>query len=222
MVGRLFREFAVTLSGGDPHLARSVADDDADDVWRAPQAGAFTPTAACTRASGRLFEWMGPRLRREPVLGAATPSIDAPPDARTVGINGYLFAASQRVLPTADTGRLSGPSQAAQDISFEALKKRASWLRSFDIIQTDPAVESVMGSPAAEAGPPEHRARVHPAQAARGTGGQRRPGDRATARKVARVPGAPAYLQAVQDLRIGRHGSNARINTRSRATTSPS
>src|SRR5207244_11528480 len=62
----------------------------------------------------------------------------------TVGVNGYLFARVPKgFFPQQDTGRLSGAIQAAQDISFEAMKGKLATI--VDIIQTDPAVESVMG-----------------------------------------------------------------------------
>src|SRR5437879_11719999 len=62
----------------------------------------------------------------------------------TVGINGYLFARVPKgFFPQQDTGRLSGAIQAAQDISFEAMKGKLATI--VDIIQTEPAVESVMG-----------------------------------------------------------------------------
>src|SRR2546430_9765716 len=79
-----------------------------------------------------------------------------------------------------------------------------------DIIQTDPAVESVMGFTGGGGGSTRNTGRVFIQLTPLGERGVS--ADQVIARlrgKLARVPGAPAYLQAVQDLRIGGMASNA-------------
>ena len=79
-----------------------------------------------------------------------------------------------------------------------------------DIIQTDPAVESVMGFTGGGGGSTRNTGRVFIQLKPLGERGVS--ADQVIARlrgKLARVPGAPAYLQAVQDLRIGGMASNA-------------
>ena len=75
VVGRLFREFAITLARGDPHLGRRVADADADDVR-----ASCCATRRRTK-QGRFYRCERPRvrradraLRRDAALGAASTS----------------------------------------------------------------------------------------------------------------------------------------------------
>src|SRR5207245_1129398 len=121
----------------------------------------------------------------------------------TVGINGYLFARVPKgFFPQQDTGRLSGAIQAAQDISFEAMKGKLATI--VDIIQTDPAVESVMGFTGGGGGSTRNTGRVFIQLTPLGERGVS--ADQVIARlrgKLARAPGAPAYLQAVQAVRSG-------------------
>ena len=62
IVGRLFREFAVTLSVAIARLAGGLADHHADDVRALPAARArASGTAASIASSERVFDWI---LRR--------------------------------------------------------------------------------------------------------------------------------------------------------------
>ena len=61
IVGRLFREFAVTLSVAIAHLGAGLADADADDVLRACCARS---TGARTAASSARSSAASTRLRR--------------------------------------------------------------------------------------------------------------------------------------------------------------
>ena len=62
----------------------------------------------------------------------------------TVGLNIFLYVfISKGFFPQQDTGRIMGSVQAQQNISFQALKHKLSDFES--IIQKDPAVESVTG-----------------------------------------------------------------------------
>ena len=72
IVGRLFREFAVTLSVGDPGLARRVADHDADDVRAAaPTAPPAARGRFASRVGARASTRCVARLRALARLGAA-------------------------------------------------------------------------------------------------------------------------------------------------------
>jgi multidrug efflux pump len=112
-------------------------------------------------------------------------------------------------FPTEDTGRLVGSLQADQSISFKAMSQKLRQM--IDIVQADPAVQTVVGYT--------------------GTGGggfgtintgsvfvslvpisQRPPVDQVIARlrpKLARVPGGRLFLVAVQDIRAGGRQSNS-------------
>ncbi|PYM39772.1 MAG: multidrug transporter subunit MdtC [Candidatus Rokuibacteriota bacterium] len=209
MVGRVFREFAVTLS-----VAILISLVVSLTTTPMMCGGLLKPEHSTAHgrlyaASGRLFEWMARAydvslswaLRHHRSMLLLT--------LATVGINGYLFARVPKgFFPQQDTGRLSGAIQAAQDISFEAMKGKLATI--VDIIQTDPAVESVMGFTGGGGGSTRNTGRVFIQLTPLGERGVS--ADQVIARlrgKLARVPGAPAYLQAVQDLRIGGMASNA-------------
>ncbi|MEJ4044832.1 multidrug efflux RND transporter permease subunit MdtC [Erwinia sp. SLM-02] len=124
----------------------------------------------------------------------------------TIGLTMYLYVSIPKTfMPEQDTGRLMGFIQADQSISFQSIRdKLQDFMR---IVHDDPAVESVVGftggfrtnsgsmfislKPLAE--------RTENAQ-------------QVIARlrtKLAKEPGANLFLMAVQDLRIGGRESNA-------------
>ena len=96
------------------------------------------------RASERIFAWM---LRRYDVsvswaLNHARLMLAL--TLLTVGVNIYLFVVVPKgFFPQQDTGRLGGTIQAAQDISFQAMREKL--VQVVDIIQRDPAVDKVGG-----------------------------------------------------------------------------
>src|SRR5262249_33971846 len=63
----------------------------------------------------------------------------------TVGLNYYMFRYHMNygLFPVQDTGLIIGSIQADQSISFQAMKTKFTQLQ--DILQADPAVESVVG-----------------------------------------------------------------------------
>ncbi len=62
----------------------------------------------------------------------------------TMGLSVYLYVIIPKgFFPQQDTGRLSGNIQAAQDISFQAMRQKLTEV--VEIIQSDPAVDTVMG-----------------------------------------------------------------------------
>ena len=71
MVGRLFREFAVTLSVAIADLAGGLADHHADDVRPRPEAGQGPRHGRLYRASERAFDWILARYDASLSLGAA-------------------------------------------------------------------------------------------------------------------------------------------------------
>ncbi len=129
----------------------------------------------------------------------------------TVVTNGVLFVVVPKgFFPEQDTGRIAGTIQAEQDISFQAM--RAKLAQILDIIKSDPEVVYAAGftGGGGGGGTAANTARMFitlkPFEERTSTIGQ------AIARlrkKLAQVPGAPTYLQPVQDLRIGGRASNA-------------
>jgi multidrug efflux pump len=129
----------------------------------------------------------------------------------TLGANVLLFwYIPKGFFPDQDNGRISGRIQAAQDISFQAMSKKLT--EAAEIIKTDPDVDFVagfIGGGGAGASTintgrmfislkpfEERKASVFEIMARLRKG-------------LATVPGAPTYLQPVQDLRIGGMISNA-------------
>jgi multidrug efflux pump len=126
----------------------------------------------------------------------------------TIGVNVYLFAVVPKgFFPQQDTGRLIGNIQAEQDISFPAMREKMA--EFVTTVKADPAVTDVVaftggGGNTTNTGrmfvslKPLHERNL--------------PADRVIERlraKLAHVPGATLFLQSVQDLRIGGRQSNA-------------
>jgi multidrug efflux pump len=156
IVGRLFREFAVTLSiaigvslvvslTATPMMcARLLKEKKPGGHGRLYQASerAFL---AVLHFYERTLGWV---LRHQPLTLAVT--------IATMVATGYLYAKVPKgFFPQQDTGRLNGSIQADQDVSFQAMQKK---LAAFtDTVMRDPAVESATGSPPSRATRPRPR-----------------------------------------------------------------
>jgi multidrug efflux pump len=210
VVGRLFREFAMTLSV-------AIAISLLVSLSTTPMMCA-TLLAAREPAHGRLY-WLGERafagmhrqydatlswaLRHRRLTLAAT--------ALTVAVNGYLFAVIPKgFFPQQDTGRLTGTIRAGQDISFQAMQDKLATV--VGIIGRDPGVDNVIGFTGGSGG---GGATVNTARmfiALKPLEERKASADAIIARlrgRLGGVPGAPAYVQAVQDLRVGGMASAA-------------
>jgi multidrug efflux pump len=212
VVGRLFREFAVTLSA-------AIAISMVVSLTTTPMMCATLLRPEGERRHGRLYRWSeqgfdallrayDASLRlvlRHPrgVLAIAV---------LTIAVNAYLFVIVPKgFFPQQDTGRLTGAIQAAQDISFQAMQVKLT--RVVGIISEDPAVDNVIGFTGGSGGggATVNTARMFVALKPLGERGGVT-ADQVIARlrgKLAAVPGAPTFLQAVQDLRVGGRASNA-------------
>jgi multidrug efflux pump len=206
IVGRLFREFAVTLS-----LAIMVSL--VISLTTTPMMCAFiiehrpeSEHGRFYRASERAFRatvafyerTLGWALRHGPVVMLVL--------LLTVCLNVYLFVAVPKgFFPQQDTGRLIGGIQADQSISFQLMRQKLAEFIS--IIREDPAVESVVGF---TGGAQTNSGFVF--IALKSLSERQLPADRIIARlrgKLSRVAGASLFLQAVQDIRVGGRQSNA-------------
>jgi multidrug efflux pump len=205
MVGRLFHEFAVTLSVA---VAVSlVISLTTTPMMCARLLKSENPHAhgLLYRASERIFDEMRGlydvtlrwALRHSRLMLVLT--------LATVGVNVCLFIIVPKgFFPEQDTGRLNGTIQAEQDISFQAMKEKLTAV--VDIIMTDPEVEYAAGftGGGGGGGATTNTGRMfislRPFEKRKATAGQVIARLR---RKLVQVPGAPAYLQPVQDLRIG-------------------
>jgi multidrug efflux pump len=208
IVGRLFREFAVTLSTAvavslvvslttTPMMCAKLLRPERDEVrgrfYRISQ-NAFD-RALNGYAVGLKWVLRHSRL----TLGIAL---------ATLGLSVYLFTVIPKgFFPQQDTGRLMGAIQADQDTSFQAMRNRLS--QFVGMIKADPAVDHVIGFAGGGAGG-TNTARMF--IALKPLAERKVSADQVIAqlhKKTSRIAGATLYLQAVQDLRIGGRQSNA-------------
>ena len=207
IVGRLFREFAVTLSV-------AIAISMVVSLTTTPMMCARFLRAEQGRRHGRLYrftDWVFDRilrgydrsltwvLRHQALVLLIT--------LVTISLNVYLFIVIPKgFFPQQDTGRISGGILAEQDISFEALNRKLDQYEQ--IVMKDPAVDNVMAF--AGGGNGTNTARMFialkPLQERKVSADQLinrlRP-------RLGRIPGATLFLQAVQDVNIGGRMSNA-------------
>ena len=209
MVGRLFREFAVTLSAAimvslvvsltvTPMMCATILKDDSGK-----------PHGTLFRASERMFNWMHNHYETSLRLALQHRRIMLGVMLATVVASISLFVIIPKgFFPEQDTGRISGSIQAAQDISFQAMRDKL--VQIVVIIKKDPDVEYVMGFTGGGGGSTVNTGRMfislQPFSKRKATANQ------VIARlrkKLAGIPGAPTFLQPVQDLRVGGRQSNA-------------
>ncbi len=202
IVGRLFREFAVTLSAAVlVSLAISLST---------------TPMMCATllrhekprvhgilyNASEKLFNWMHSRyevslswaLRHSRFMIVLMLSI-------VVVSVGLFIKIPKGFFPEQDSGRLAGGIQADQSISFQAMQEKLTQV--VNIIRKDPEVVYVVGFTGG-GGSTTNTARMfitlQPFEKRKSTIAQVMARLR---RQLAGVAGAPTFLAPVQDLRIG-------------------
>ncbi|HYW55437.1 MAG TPA: efflux RND transporter permease subunit [Polaromonas sp.] len=206
-VGRLFREFAVTLSAAVMiSLLISLTTTPMMCAWLLrPDAPGKKP--------GRVARWFErgfDRLHR----GYAH-SLDWALHARwvvmailglVVVLNVYLFVMIPKgFFPTQDTGQIQGGLRADQSISFQAMQEKLKAL--VDIIRADPAVDTVVGfTGGGRAGGGFLFVNLKPASE------RTEKGQAVIARlrpQLATVTGISLFLNPVQDLRMGGRSSNS-------------
>jgi multidrug efflux pump len=202
-VGRLFREFAVTLSV-------AIAVSMVVSLTATPMMCAYLLKRKQShgwmyRTSERAFDGVVNLYGRTLAVALRFRAITLVVLLATIGLNAYLFIRIPKgFFPQQDTGRIQGSITADQDTSFQAMDKILRQM--INIIVDDPAVDTVNGFTGGggpggggmntarmfiSLKPPEERkvsadliiARLRP--------------------KLARVPGATLYMQASQDVRVG-------------------
>jgi multidrug efflux pump len=207
IVGRLFREFAVTLSIA---IAVSLA-----------VSLTTTPTMCAQllkpiheekhgwayRFSEKIFDgilnlyrvMLGWVLRHQ--FGVLLITI------ATACLSVYLFQQVPKgFFPQQDTGRIQGSVQAAQDISFDAMSRKMK--RYVDIGMKDPNVLSMIGFCGGTTAMNQGRMFI----TLKSLGERKLTADqviRELSKKFAEVPGATLYMQTQQDLQIGGRLSQA-------------
>ncbi|MBS0149539.1 MAG: multidrug efflux RND transporter permease subunit [Nitrospira sp.] len=210
MVGRLFREFAVTLSVAiivsllvslitTPMMCARLLKPEQD-----------TPHGWWYRGNERFFNGIRGGYATSLTWVLRHPRSMLTATLATMGFSIYLYVVIPKgFFPQQDTGRLSGNIQASQDISFQAMSQKLTEVAK--IIQSDPAVDTVMGfSGGGGIGSTTNTGRMF--ISLKPLAERKLSADQVIARlrpKLSTVPGAPTFLQAVQDLRIGGRASSS-------------
>jgi multidrug efflux pump len=205
IVGRLFREFSITLSVAV--LVSLLVSLTTTPMMCSRLIRHIDPAARgrLFRASERVFEAMLNFYARTLRWALANRGLVMVLLAATVIFNIYLFYVIPKgFFPQQDTGRLNGGIQADQAISFQSMSGK---LRQFiKIVQADPAVDTVVGF---TGGGQTNGGFIFVALKAKA---QRISADQVIARlrpKLNQVAGARLFLQAVQDIHVGGRQSNA-------------
>jgi multidrug efflux pump len=206
IVGRLFREFALTLSIAV--LVSLVVSLTTTPMMCAylvkPQAGGEPGRLA--RLGERGFDAVLSFYERSLRWALSHCGLMMLLLAAVLGLNFYLFAIVPKgFFPQQDTGRLVGGIQADQSISFQRMRDKLAQFVA--IVQKDPAVESVVGF---TGGSQTNSGFVF--VALKPVSDRPDTADQVIARlrrNLSQVAGARLFLQAVQDIRVGGRQSNA-------------
>jgi len=207
IVGRLFREFAVTLS-------TAIVVSMIISLTTTPMMCAYllrderhAKHGRIYNASEKVFDWVLSLYRRTLTWVLDNPALTLIVLFITIALNVVLIIKIPKgFFPQQDTGALSGSVRGPQDSSFAAMNNSIQQIGH--VINNDPAVANVItftgGNGATNTGSayialkPLAERKI----SAAGIINRLRP-------KLNALPVASAFLQAVQDLRIGGRSSNA-------------
>ncbi len=211
IVGRLFREFAVTLSvsiivsmmvslTATPMMCAHLLREHNDHGW-------------LYRTSDRFFAAIINFYGRALTTVLKYSFVTLMVLLATIALNIYLYVhVPKGFFPQQDTGRMGGSILGDQDTSFQAMDRILKEM--IGIVVADPAIDTVNGFTGGGGGANTARMFIQlKPLGQRGEGKDRNISvDRIIARlrpKLAKVPGATLYLQAFQDLRVGGHSTAA-------------
>ncbi|QKY10129.1 efflux RND transporter permease subunit [Janthinobacterium lividum] len=206
-VGRLFREFAVTLSAAVMiSLVISLTTTPMMCAWLLKSGEQHKPPGLVARWFERGFERMLKVYEHCLDWALSSAALVMTILVFVVGLNVYLFAAAPKgFFPQQDTGQINGGMRADQSISFQAMQSKLRQL--VDIIKDDPAVATVVGfTGGGRAGGGFMFIDLKPASQRTDKGqaviARLRP-------QLAKVTGISLFLNPVQDLRMGGRSSNS-------------
>ena len=207
IVGRLFREFAMTLS-------LAIVISMAISLTTTPMLCALflqpgRPKPVAGRAS--LFQRVQDGYARTLAVALDHSGLVLLVLAGTIALNVWLIAVIPKgFFPEQDTGRLTGSLQGDQSVSFQLMSKKLTQMMS--IIQHDRAVQSVVGYTGSGSGGGSAQTNTGTVYVSLKPLAQRDSMSVVMARlrrSLGRVPGGRLFLQAVQDIRVGGRQSNA-------------
>ncbi|WP_243362513.1 multidrug efflux RND transporter permease subunit [Fundidesulfovibrio terrae] len=211
IVGRLFREFAVTLSAAifiSMILSLTTTPMMCAALLRH---GGQEGMGRFQRASSRVFDSLHALYERSLRWAIRRRRLMLGLTIAAVALNVVLYSAVPKgFFPQQDTGRLAGGIQAAQDVSFQDMAKKLTAV--VEVIKKDPDVEYVMGftGGGGPGGATTNTARMF--IALKPFGQRKATAEQVVGRlrgRLSQVPGAPVFLQPVQELRVGGRQSNA-------------
>ncbi|AEU34746.1 efflux RND transporter permease subunit [Granulicella mallensis] len=207
IVGRLFREFAVTLS-------TAILVSMAVSLTTTPMMCAYLLKSEHNKKHGRLymamegaFDWVLNIYRKSLHWVLGNPGLTLTVLFLTIALNVVIIIKIPKgFFPQQDTGTLSGAIRGPQDASYPVMN--ASLLQAEEVIKKDPSVQNVIGFTGG--------------QGATNTGNLFVILKPLNIRKIGapdiinrlraplnKLTGASTFLQASQDLRIGGRSSNA-------------
>jgi multidrug efflux pump len=208
IVGRLFREFAVTLS-------LAIVISMVISLTTTPMLCALylKPHARPGKIGGR------PSLFQRVQNGYASSLAKALDHSLlvllilfvTIGLNVWLISVIPKgFFPQQDTGRLTGNLQGDQSISFQSMSAKMTQIMA--IVQHDSAVDQVVGFTGSGSGGGASQTNTGQFFIALKSESQRPAMEAVMARlrrELSRVAGVRLFLQPVQDIRVGGRSSNA-------------
>jgi len=209
IVGRLFREFAVTLSAAIlvsllisltttpmmcSRLLKHIREQNKSRLYQLSERG---------------FQWMLRTYEQSLTWVLQHSALTLTVLLMTIAFNIYLFMIVPKgFFPQQDNGTIFGGIQGSQDISFQAMQ--AATRRIVDVVKSDPAVENSMAFTGGNG--PSNGGFIYlglkPLEVRKVSANQVI--DRLRPKLIA-VPGANTFLQAGQDLRIGGRASSAQF-----------
>ncbi len=221
LVGRLFHEFAMTLSV-------AILVSLLVSLTTTPMMCAYLSTSAdaghenfVTRGAKRAFDWAHRGYARSLGWALDNPGTIMAILVITIGLNVLLFyLVPKGFFPQQDTGILRGGIRADQSISFQAMEKK--FQRFIQIIHDDPNVQSVAGFTGGGGGPGGGSTNSGFVFVQLKDESQRIPSDdviRELGPKLGTVAGARLFLQGRQDVNAGGRQSNAQYQYTIQADT---
>jgi multidrug efflux pump len=207
IVGRLFREFAATLSLAiliSMVISLTTTPMMCALLLRPPRHDRPARRSFLDRAVGSYQRSLAWSLRHGRLVMLAL--------AITIALNVLLFwIIPKGFFPQEDTGIITGGIVADQSISFQLMKDKLTQLMT--IVQADPAVQSVAGFTGAGSGGGGSQTNTGSVYVLLKPLGERKiSSDQVIARlrgKLSQVPGGRLFLQTVQDIRVGGRQANA-------------
>jgi hydrophobe/amphiphile efflux-1 (HAE1) family protein len=224
LIGRLFHEFAVTLSAAilvsmvvsltlTPMLCGRFLKTEERSDWRSKASRSDRQQGVIDQLSERGFNAMHKFYERtlkwvldhEYLMLLITAGV-------IVATVWLYFVVPKGFFPQQDTGQMMGTTEAAQDISFAAMKEKQE--KVVKTVMADPAVQAVGSFFGGGTGSAVNNGRMFISLKPKGWGKNDRRDDAGTVitrlrKKLSTIPGAQLFLTANQDIRVGGRSSKA-------------